>query len=152
MRKVKNRLLRSNTRNIFVKDDDGTHVAEFPSIQKICREIEERRIELNKTSGFEKLYHKVVAHYFGGMRLHFRALKSKLRKGAKLAYVVGDQMSFLMVKVPTAQLLGEVVRAEGYEVTDCDLWRERVGTKVRNCPEKQKTVRVREEVLLLKNP
>ncbi len=86
------------------------------------------------------------------MRLHLRALNSKLRKGAKLAYVVGDQMSFLMVKVPTAQLLGEVARAEGYEVRGCDLWRERVGTRVKNCPEKQKTVRVREEVLLLKKP
>jgi DNA modification methylase len=152
MRKVKNRLLRSNTRNIFVKDDDGKHVAEFESIQRICQEIEGRRIELNKTSGFEKLYHKVVAHYFGGMRLHFRSLKSKLRRGAKLAYVVGDQMSFLMVKVPTAQLLAEIARAEGYEVTGCDLWRERVGTKVKNCRENQKTVRVREEVLLLKKP
>jgi len=152
LRAVKNELLRSNTRNIFVKDDDGNHVADFPSIQRICTEIEARRIELKKTSGFEKLYHKVVAHYFGGMRLHFRALKSKLRKGAKLAYVVGDQMSFLMVKVPTALLLDEVARAEGYKVTGCDLWRERVGTKVRNCPDNQKTVRVREEVLLLEKP
>jgi len=32
---------------------------------------------LGKTSGFERLYHKVVAHYFGGMRRHFRALYKK---------------------------------------------------------------------------
>jgi len=152
LRQVKESLLRSNTRNIFVNDSDGAQVAEFRSIQKICNEIEDRRVQLNKTSGFEKLYHKVVAHYFGGMRLHLRALKPKLRRGAKLAYVVGDQMSFLMVKVPTATLLAELAEAEGYRIAGCDLWRERVGTKVRNCPDKQKTVRVREEILLLENP
>src|SRR5437667_1891964 len=63
LRQIKESLLRSNTRNIFVNDSDGTQVAEFPSIQKICEEIEDRRVALNKTSGFEKLYHKVVAHY-----------------------------------------------------------------------------------------
>jgi len=152
LRQLKESLLRFNTCNIFVNDTDGAEIAEFSSIQKICKQIEERRVQLNKTSGFEKLYHKVVAHYFGGMRLHLRALKPKLRRGAKLAYVVGDQMSFLMVKVPTATLLAELAKAEGYRIAGCDLWRERVGTKVRNCPDKQKTVRVREEILLLENP
>lgn len=152
LRQVKESLLRSNTRNIFVKDDDGEEVKEFESIKNICAEIESRRIALNKTSGFEKLYHKVVSHYFGGMRRHFRALKPKLKNGAKLAYVVGDQMSFLMVKVPTAQILAEIAKTEGYTIDGTDLWRERVGTKVRNCPDQQKTVRVREEVLLLSNP
>jgi hypothetical protein len=152
LRGVKESLLRSNTRNIFVDDRDGEEVREFKSIQKVCREIERRRIELRKDSGFERLYHKVVAHYFGGMRRHLRALRPKLRKGAQLAYVVGDQMSFLMVPIATARLLGEVAEAEGYSVTGCDLWRERVGTKVRNSVEKVKTVRIREEVLLLKGP
>jgi hypothetical protein len=149
LRQVKESLLRSNTRNIFVEDSDGDEVKEFPSIQRVCREIEKRRIELNKDSGFERLYHKVVAHYFGGMRKHLRALRPKLRKHAKLAYVVGDQLSFLMVPVATATLLSEVAAAEDYKVLGCDLWRERVGTKVRNSPTNEKTVRVREEVLLL---
>jgi DNA modification methylase len=152
LRKVKESLLRSNTRNVFVKDNDSAHVKEFKSIQDICSQIEARRVELNKTSGFEKLYHKVVAHYFGGMRLHFRALKGKLRKNAKLAYVVGDQMSFLMVKIPTAALLGEIAESEGFRTLGCDLWRERIGTKVKNCAINRKTVRIREEVLLLENP
>jgi hypothetical protein len=147
---MKESLLRSNTRNIFVKDRDGDEVREFASIQKICAAIEARRIELQKTSGFERLYHKVVAHYFGGMRRHFRNLHPRLAKGAQLAYVVGDQLSFLMVPVPTAQLLGEVAESEGYEVTGCELWRERIGTKVRNCAEGRKVVRVREETLLLR--
>lgn len=152
LRRVKDALLRSNTRNIFVDDRDREEVADFESIQSVCKEIEDRRIELNKTSGFERLYHKVVSHYFGGMRRHFRALRTRLERGARLAYVVGDQLSFLMVHVPTASFLAEVAEAEGFEFLGCDLWRERVGTKIRNDVEGRRVVRVREEVLLLKNP
>ena len=146
---MKETLLRSNTRNVFVADRDSEEVRDFASIQAVCKAIEDRRIELCKTSGFERLYHKVVAHYFGGMRRHLRALKPKLKRRAKLAYVVGDQLSFLMVPVATATLLGEVAEAEGYRVLGIDLWRERVGTKVRNAANGDKTVRVREEVLIL---
>lgn len=149
LRAMKEKLMRSNTRNVFVDDEDGIEVADFPSISKICAEIERRREELNKTSGFERLYHKVVAHYFGGMRRHLRALKPKLERRAKLAYVVGDQLSFLMVPVPTGSILEEIAAAEGYRLAGRDLWRERVGTKVRNDLHGRKTVRVREEVVLL---
>ena len=150
LREVKESLLRSNTRNIFVDDRDGENVEEFVSIQRVCNEIEKRRIELGKDSGFERLYHKVVSHYFGGMRRHLRALRPKLRSNARLAYVVGDQLSFLMVPVATAKLLAEVAQAEGYKMIGCELWRERVGTKVRNSLSNEKTVRVREEILLLR--
>jgi len=150
LRLVKESLLRSNTRNIFVEDSDADEVKEFRSIQSVCTQIEQRRLELNKDSGFERLYHRVVAHYFGGMRRHLRALRPKLRNGARLAYVVGDQLSFLMVPVRTAQLLAEVAESEGYKTIGCELWRERVGTKVRNSPTNEKTVRVREEILLLR--
>ena len=149
LRTMKDTLLRSNTRNVFVADTDSEEVLDFKSIRSVCEAIERRRIELNKTSGFEKLYHKVVAHYFGGMRRHLRALYPKLKRRAKLAYVVGDQLSFLMVPVATGRLLGEVAEAEGYRVLGLDLWRERVGTKVKNCANGATTVRVREEVLLL---
>jgi DNA modification methylase len=150
LRQVKESLLRSNTRNIFVGDRDREEVKGFSSIQKICAQIEDRRVELKKDSGFEKLYHKVVGHYFGGMRRHFRSLRPKLRPDANLAYVVGDQLSFLMVPVPTADLLAEIATAEGYRVVRKDLWRERVGTKVRNDRAGRTTVRVREEILILK--
>jgi len=152
LRGIKHSLLRSNTRNVFVADQDMNEIAAFDSIRKVCEQIENRRLELNKTSGFERLYHKVVAHYFGGMKKHFRKLKPKLQSGAKLAYVVGDQYSFLMVPVRTATLLAEVAESEGYRVNGIQLWRERVGTKVRNGHEEQKIVRVREEVLMLETP
>lgn len=149
LREMKESLLRSNTRNIFVSDTDGDEVRSFASIRSICEAIERRRIELSKDSGFERLYHKVVSHYFGGMRRHLRALRPKLRAKARLAYVVGDQLSFLLVPIATASLLSEVAAAEGYRTVGCELWRERVGTKVRNSLTNEKTVRVREEVLLL---
>ncbi len=149
LRGVKNFLLRSNTRNVFVADSDSEEVREFKSIMAVCKQIERRRIELEKTSGFEKLYHKVVAHYFGGMRKHLRTLRPHLRRNAKLAYVVGDQLSFLMVPVYTAQLLAEIAAAEGYRIKGIDLWRERVGTKIRNSRNGERSIRVREEVLIL---
>src|SRR5204863_1768630 len=44
LREVKETMLRSNTRNVFVDDRDGDEVKEFKSIQKICRDIEARRV------------------------------------------------------------------------------------------------------------
>jgi hypothetical protein len=149
LREVKESLLRSNTRNVFADDTDSEEVREFTSIQAVCEAIERRRVELQKHSGFEKLYPKVVSHYFGGMRRHLRALRPKLRPRARLAYVVGDQLSFLMVPVPTGKLLAEVAAAEGYRVLGCELWRERIGTKVRHSTTGDRTVRVREEILLM---
>ena len=149
LRFVKESLLRSNTRNVFVADNDSDEIAEFKAIQAVCHKIERRRVELGKTSGFEKLYHKVVAHYFGGMRRHLRALRPKLKPKSPLAYVLGDQLSFLMVPIATAELLGQVAAAEGFKVVGRELWRERVGTKVRNSETNQRTVRVREEILIL---
>ncbi len=141
LRNLKQSLLRSNTRNVFVNDDDGSLIKGNANINRICEQIEARRKELGKTSGFEKLYHKVVAHYFGGMARHFDALRRKLVPGSKCAYVVGDQLSFLRVPIPTAVLLGEVAEEYGFRVVGCDLWRTRLGTK--------SGTRVREEVLIL---
>jgi hypothetical protein len=141
LRNVKESLLRSNTRNVFVDDQDGEWVKGNAHIQEICRAIEKRREELGKTSGFERLYHRVVAHYFGGMARHFDALRAKLKPKARCAYVVGDQLSFLLVPVPTASLLTEVAEGHGFKAIGCDLWRTRYGTK--------SGTRVREEVLIL---
>jgi hypothetical protein len=149
LRNVKEWLVRSNTRNVFVRDDDCHEVRDIASIQGVCSCIEQRRVELGKTSGFERLYHKVVAHYFGGMRKHLRSLHPLLARRARLAYVVGDQLSFLMVPVRTATLLAEIAPTEGYRVLGIDLWRERLGTRVCNAADGRKSVKVREEVLIL---
>src|SRR3990172_10315096 len=91
LRNLKSNLLRSNTRNVFFKDDDDSYIQDIPSISLLADSIELMRLKLGKTSGFERLYHRVTRLYFGGMYRHFVSLFPNLRPGARCAYVVGDQ-------------------------------------------------------------
>ena len=104
LRGLKQGLVRSNTRSVYKADTDDALVAEHEGIQRIARRIEERRIELGKTSGFERQYARVTKLYFGGMVRHLSGLRSRLRPGARLAYVVGDQASYLRVMIRTGQI------------------------------------------------
>ncbi|MFQ5912515.1 MAG: hypothetical protein ACE5JS_04980 [Nitrospinota bacterium] len=131
LRRVKCGLLRSNTRNIFVNDDDDKFVTRMPSIVKLAEEIEKKRIQLGKTSGFERLYHRVTLLYFGGMFRHLASLLPRLRPGARCAYVVGDQMSYFRVPIRTAHLLADIAAKIGYRVEGIDLWRTRRSTTTR---------------------
>ena len=117
LKRVKQGLLRSNSRGGYKNDIDDQLVASFPRIVDIADEIERRRIELGKTSGFERLYARVTKLYFGGMFRHLSSLRSVLRPGAKLAYVVGDQASFLRVMIPTGQIIADIAEFLGYRVT-----------------------------------
>ncbi|MGH9602704.1 MAG: DNA methyltransferase, partial [Terriglobales bacterium] len=56
LRTLKQALLRSNTRVVFKGDRDDLFVAGHREIQRIADEIEQRRLDLGKTSGFERLY------------------------------------------------------------------------------------------------
>lgn len=142
LRSLKEGLIRSNTRNVFKADTDDVWVSQHPEIQQIAREIEERRIAYGKTSGFERLYPRTVKLYFGGMAKHLADLRSVLRPGAQLAYVVGDQKSYLQVMVRTGTLLGDIAQGLGYELVDIDLFRTRLSTATRE--------QMREEVVLLR--
>ncbi|MFQ5881049.1 MAG: hypothetical protein ACE5I9_01070 [Candidatus Methylomirabilales bacterium] len=128
LRALKSSLLRSNTRNVFVGDDDDTFIKDIPSVVRVAEEIEEKRMRLGKTSGFECLYHRVTRLYFGGMYRHLSALLPKLRPGAGCAYVVGDQMSYFRVHIRTAKVLADVAIRAGYKVEGIDLWRTRRST------------------------
>lgn len=141
LRGMKNHLLRSNTKNVFKGDSDDRWISNIGSINELSDKIEARRIELNKTSGFEKLYHRVVKLYFGGMAKHLIDLKPVLKPTAKLAYVVGEQASYFRIPVKTAELLGEVAESAGYRVDGIDLFRERFSTQTKSL--------IKEEVLLL---
>lgn len=141
LRAHKEKLLRSNTRNIYVNDTDYKWIANNGRILELADSIERRRIELEKDSGFEKLYHKVVTSYFGGMARHLEELKPKLRPGAKLAYVVGDQASYFRILIQTGEILAEVARDMGYKVMNIDLFRTRLSTATKD--------QLREEVVLL---
>ena len=52
VRLVKQGLVRSNTRSVYRSDQDDLLVAHHKEIQRIANTIENRRIELGKTSGF----------------------------------------------------------------------------------------------------
>lgn len=142
LRGFKKSLLRSNTRNIYTTDDDSRAILDFAPVTALAQEIEERRLELGKTSGFEKNYHKVVLQYFGGMALHLGELRPFLRKGTPLAYVVGDQASFFRVMIRTGHLLAEISERLGYTVESIDLFRTRLATVTK--------AQLREEVLVLR--
>jgi hypothetical protein len=141
---LKRGLLRSNTRNVYKGDADDSWIAEHGEIQRIANTIEARRIELGKTSGFEKLYAKVTKLYFGGMARHLGELRTVLKPGAYLAYVVGDQASYLRVMIRTGQLLASVAQTLGYQLVSIDLFRSRLATSTKE--------QLREEVVVLHWP
>ncbi|MGB5105422.1 MAG: DNA methyltransferase [Candidatus Zixiibacteriota bacterium] len=141
LRLMKKGLLRSNTRGAYKEDEDDLWVSTNDKIDSIATEIERRRLKLGKTSGFEKLYARVTKLYFGGMTRHFAELRRALRPGAKLAYVVGDQASYLQVMIKTGELLGEIASELGYQVDGIDLYRMRAATATRSS--------LREEVIRL---
>lgn len=142
LRSLKQGLVRSNTRNVYTVDDDDRWVAEQPEVQRIANEIEARRIALGKTSGFERLYARATRLYFGGMARHLAELRQILRPGAQLAYVVGDQASYLRVMIRTGQILADIARSLGYEVVAIDLFRTRLATATNE--------QMREEVVVLR--
>jgi DNA modification methylase len=144
LRELKKKLLRSNTRNVYKGDDDDKWISDHEEIQAISAEIENRRIALGKTSGFEKLYGKVTKLYFGGMARHLSELRPFLKPGAYLGYVVGDQASYLQVMIRTGQLLAEIGQNLGYRVVSIDLFRTRLATATRK--------QLREEVVVFQWP
>ena len=142
LRAMKRGFIRSNTRGVYKDDDDDSWVSEHPEVQRIAETIEQRRLELGKTSGFERQYARVTRLYFGGMARHLAELRAVLRPGAHLAYVVGDQASHLRVMIRTGQLLADIAQALGYELVRIDLFRTRFATATKE--------QLREEVVVLR--
>jgi hypothetical protein len=78
------------------------------------------------------------------MLRHLIDLRLVLRPGAQLAYVVGDQASYLRVMIRTGRLLADLAKSAGYEVVGLDLFRNRLATATKE--------QLREEVLILRWP
>jgi hypothetical protein len=144
LRGMKKNFIRSNTRGVYKDDEDDKYVEGHPKIQHIAESIEKRRKELGKDSGFERLYGRVTKLYFGGMARHLAGLRSVLRPGAQLAYVVGDQASYLRIMIRTGRLLADIAEALGYELVRIELFRTRYATATRE--------QLREEVVVLRWP
>lgn len=144
LRNLKKGFVRSNTRGVYKEDDDDRWVVDHPEINRIANAIEARRIELGKTSGFERMYARVAKLYFGGMARHLTELRPLLKPGAQLAYVVGDQASYLRVMIRTGELLADIAESLGYRIKRIDLFRTRLATASRE--------QLREEVVVLEWP
>jgi hypothetical protein len=67
-----------------------------------------------------------------------------LKPDAFLGYVVGDQASYLRVKIKTGQLIAEIADSLGYKVESIDLFRTRLATATGE--------QLREEVVVLRWP
>lgn len=141
LRSFKKTLLRSNTRGVYKDDDDHLWVKNNAQIQDLAHRIEQRRIELGKTSGFEKMYARATLLYFGGMAKHLAQLRVALKPGARLAYVVGDQASYFRILIRTGEILAEIAQELGYELERIDLFRTRFATATQ--------AELREEVVVL---
>jgi hypothetical protein len=74
------------------------------------------------------MYPRVTKLYFGGMARHLADLRQALRPGAHLAYVVGDQASYLRIMIRTGQLLASIAESLGYQVLSVDLFRTRLAS------------------------
>lgn len=144
LRLLKKNLLRSNTRGVYEADRDDQLVEGNNEIQRIASAIEARRIELGKTSGFERMYARATKLYFGGMTRHLSDLRTILRSGARLGYVVGDQASYLRIMIRTGEILADIAQSLGYEVLGTDLFRTRLSTTTKE--------QLREEIVLLRWP
>ena len=144
LRDLKRGLVKSNTRGVYKDDDDDLIVSEVEAIRELAENIEKERVRLNKTSGFERLYARVTKLYFGGMARHLAQLRHTLKPGAYLAYVVGDQASYLRVMIRTGEQLEKIASPLGYEVIGRDLFRTRFSTATKQ--------HLREEVLALRWP
>jgi DNA modification methylase len=144
LQNLKRKLIRSNTRTIYKDDSDAAHIDNFPQISMLADKIEARRVELKKTSGFERLYASVTKQYFGGMARHLANLRQALAPGACLAYVVGDQASFFRIMIKTGELLSQIAVSLGYELIGIDLFRTRLSTATRS--------QLREEIVVLRWP
>ena len=144
LQSMKKALIRSNTRGVYKSDTDDQIVSENAEIQRIANEIEKRRVELGKTSGFERTYPRVTQLYFGGMTRHLASLRTALKPGARLAYVVGDQASYLRVMIRTGRILSDLAQSLGYKIIGIDLFRTRLSTVTGE--------QLREEVVVLEWP
>lgn len=121
-RVIKKRMLRGSTTNIYKEDNEGDLIRDINEIKEIVEEIDKRLIADNATSGFEKLYTKLIWEYFGGMFNVFREAKKVLKPGGKFVLLVSDSHAFKMVHIKTADLLKVVAEKAGLVNGHIELW------------------------------
>lgn len=143
-RTIKRRMLRASTTNIYSDDNDRELVQDIHGIQEITDLINERLQHDGATSGFEKLYTKLVWEYFGGMHKTLKECLKVLQPGGKIALLVSDSHAFKMVHIQTASILQEIGLKVGFGESEILLWQFKLSTSHKYS--------LRENVLLLTKP
>lgn len=141
---IKKRMIRASTTNLYHTDNDRAVIADLKSIQDVTDLIQERLHEDGATSGFEKLYTKLVWEYFGGMYKVLAECLKVLRPGGKIALLVSDSHAFKMVHIETACILQELGERLGYVNPEIVLWQNKTSTSHQ--------YHLRENVLILRKP
>lgn len=143
-RTIKKRMLRASTTNLYHEDNDRAPISGINSIEKVTGLIQERLEHDGATSGFEKLYTKLVWEYFGGMYKALVECFTVLRPGGKIALLVSDSHAFKMVHIQTAAILQEIGLMAGFVEPEIVLWQLKPSTSHKYW--------LRENVLILKKP
>jgi DNA modification methylase len=144
IRTIKKRMIRGSTTNLYREDNDREQVADMESIRLVTGLIQQRLDEDGATSGFEKLYTKLVWEYFGGMSKALDECLKVLRPGGKIALLVSDSHAFKMVHIETASILAEIGQRLGYIQPQILLWQHKSSTSHQYS--------LRENILILQKP
>lgn len=122
LRAIKKEMLRASTRNVYSTDNDYQYISKFKDVTSLMNKIDYRVKETGGTSGFEKIYAKLVGEYFGGMYRCLQEIFSLLEKGGTAALLVGDSHAFKMVHIQTARILSQFALDIGYKKYELELW------------------------------
>lgn len=143
-RTIKKRMIRGSTTNIYKDDNERELVKDISEIREVTDLIDARLKKDGATSGFEKLYTKLVWEYFGGMASTFSECYKVLKPGGKIALLVSDSHAFKMVHIQTAQLLKKVGEQAGFVNAEIILWQLKNSTSHK--------YQLRENILILQKP
>jgi len=121
-------MLVGSTTNIYKENNDRQYVEGNNLIIEVTNEIQRRLDADGATSGFEKLYTKLVWEYFGGMAKMFREAYNVMKDGGKFSLLVSDSHAFKMVHIRTAVILGDIARNMGFSDVEIELWQNKRST------------------------
>ena len=127
-RTIKKRMLVGSTTNIYKENNDRQYVEGNHLITEVTNEIQRRLDADGATSGFEKLYTKLVWEYFGGMAKMFMEAYKVMKVGGKFSLLVSDSHAFKMVHIRTAVILGDIARNLGFSDVEIELWQNKRST------------------------
>lgn len=143
-RTIKKRMLRASTTNLYNSDNDREPILHLDSIRESTEEIQKRLDHDGATSGFEKLYTKLIWEYFGGMYKTLEQCLKVLKPGGKIALLVSDSHAFKMVHIQSARILKEIGELVGFVDSEIILWQLKTTTSHR--------YELRENILMLTKP